>query len=660
MSKMVLPRKGDLPSSHPGRITVGDMDGTVAAIGHGASVIYHQALSAADHARSLEDFAQEKLAAGVAGLADQLYQLANATPMGSGSPYKYLLPYEFADAWRFFGRQELVERLLEAITCRDSRCRLVILHGDAGMGKTSLLRAGLAPALLAAGHLPLQIRLTGEPLAHSIKRALVPGLSASPMLRDMSIPEFFRRTAQLLPEDRQIFVLIDQFEAFFNLPEDERQHFVEQLARCLFTDGARDHWLLSIRSARVGHLSTFEPTIPQPLASTVVLPPLSRREARRAILQPAALNALTMQPQLLDQILSDLGGDVIDPSRLQLICHTLAESLPPGEAQMTLAAYQALHGAERIFRDHLTLVLERNLPSHDRDAAWQLLAIIAQNGDSASPAHLSSHMDTYGVNARRTDQLLEILESNRLVRLSHDTYSLTSNSLLSPIRQWAEERAALEQARLEARRQWERMRSSALRGFLGGGLGATVAYFVAFTVQAVNLFLLPALAIMEFLPGAMAGIIFIFGIDIASVSLQGPRRRLRPLLGLLAGAFAFPPAFVFRVLLNFEYDFVLLLGAVEGAWWGAVVGLGTMLALNRQYPRWLTIPLSSLSGGIVLVALHLVFSTLFGSGGSYVRPRIPVNASSLTGLIFLAGTLQALIVIASALWGRAWGKRGLS
>lgn len=658
MANTEVSQRGKSSPTRGRNITVGNMRESVAAIGDGASVIYSQALSAADHARSLENYAQEKLAGSVARLADDLLTLAKATPLKSGSPYKYLLPFEFADAWRFFGRDIYIKRLLDSLTCRNAHCRLAILHGDAGMGKTSLLRAGIAPELIAAGHLPVQVRMTGKSLAVSIKQRLVPDLHALPVLQAMPLPEFFRRTADLLPENKGVFILIDQFEVFFELPEADRQQFVEELAQCLFTDGAQDHWLFSLRSARVGHMSTFEPLISQPLANTVVLPPLSREEAREAILEPARIQGIEVDDDLLQQVLPDIGGDVIDPSRLQLVFHTLAEGLEPGERRLTTAAYHKLGDQEGILREHLALVLARNLPAGDREPAWRLLASIVESRNGLPAEKLISNLKEYGIAGADTRRLLESLESNRLIRLSDENYHLTSDSLEAPIGQWADKRAAIEQARKEARRQLKRVRSSALRGFFGGGFGAVLAYYVTFANQTFDRSLLPFLTILEFLPGAIAGIIFIFAVDLGMASFRGPQRRWRLPWGFIAGAIAFPSAFIFHALLNYvarpdALANALLLAALEGAWWGAAVGLGTMWAMGSKRSPWLTIPIVALTSGILLTTLAGVLDSIPGGlAESYSRPGIPVGDPNLLWLVFLAGTQNALAVIGAALWGK--------
>ncbi len=58
-------------------------------------------------------------------------------------PYKGLNPYSEEDAKRFFGRKTQIENIIDRLTTS----RLTILYGDSGVGKTSVVRAGVAAQL---------------------------------------------------------------------------------------------------------------------------------------------------------------------------------------------------------------------------------------------------------------------------------------------------------------------------------------------------------------------------------------------------------------------------------------------------------------------------------------------------------------------------------
>src|SRR5205085_3565341 len=75
------------------------------------------------------------------------------------SPYRGILPFRYVDRDLFFGREQVVERLLAKVLLY----RLTILFGDSGAGKSSLLNAGLTPALQKENLIPERLRVRPTP-----------------------------------------------------------------------------------------------------------------------------------------------------------------------------------------------------------------------------------------------------------------------------------------------------------------------------------------------------------------------------------------------------------------------------------------------------------------------------------------------------------------
>jgi hypothetical protein len=638
-------------STTPKSITTGDISGSVAAIGDGAQVIVVQALSAAQQAQQAEDYDQQKLALAVAQQAGALHKQAQAAPQNARSkdnPYKYLHPHNLPDFPLFFGRDTIVERLLSNLTCQDSLCRLAILHGDAGIGKSSLLAAGIVPELVAEQHLPLYIRVTTESLPERIKRTLLPNLESTRFLKDAPLNQFLQQAAELLPEGKRIIILLDQFETFFESSSEQRSQFVQELEGCLFDSRGRNHWLISLRSAFIGHLSTFEPQVPFPTANSLALPPLNANEAHSAVLQPAHQSKITFADDLLPVLLEDLGGDVVDPASLQLVCYTLTAGLPPGERHLTLDDYRRVGGVDGILRRHLHLILAYNLPPQDQTAAWQVLAGIAEmkNGSATHP-QLVEYLHSYGINPASSDELIKKLENNWVVKSSGQSYSLASESLIEPLAEWSRQRAALVQARAEGLRQLQRVRSSALRGLLAGLLGFSLAYAVTYSTQLADSSLLFSLAAFRALPGAFGGLMLVLFVDIAMASYHGPRQQLRWFTGGLAGAVAFCITLLLHGFLNsITALFPLLLIGLQGAMWGAATGLATVWFLSTKLPRWQSLMVSSVACGFVFWVFEMV-------GDAFKRPRLGGGDDQMGGLVFISGAIMPALIMLAAAMGRS-------
>jgi hypothetical protein len=458
-----------------------------------------------------------------------------------------------------------------------------------------------------------------------------------------------REVQDLLPEGARVCVLLDQFEEFFNLPQAERERFTKELADCLLSEPPVGHWLISIQSARVGYLSTLAPEISQPLANTLVLPPLTPNQAREAILGPADMAGMKVEDALVDALLRDLGGDAIDPSEIQLICHTLALEACRGDRSLTLDAYEKSGRAETILRDHLSLVLRRNLPAEDQETAWQALAAVDAHPGGTARDEVVAELKSREIGQEKALRMLEILELNRLVRIREGVYRLTSASLREPVRKWKEQRTAREQAQIEARRQLERVRDSALRGLFGGGVAFSLAFIITywFQVRVNEMSFIPILAMLDALAGGAAGVAFIFLLDIVRASFHWRRRLTQVLLGGIGGAVIFALAFLFLKLPNATFlDYSeLLLAAAQGGLWGLVVGAAIAAISLTRRPLWQTVPLFT-----VLSTAALLLGESFG--GVYQRPHQRPNMLLLQVTIALAGALMFLILTWAALLGR--------
>src|ERR1700674_3369825 len=103
--------------------------------------------------------------------------MLNPAELSSQNPWPGLRAFTESDRDFFFGREREAAELLGIV----KRAPVVVLYGQSGLGKTSLLQAGLFPELKRLDFLPLRLRLDhGEdapPLAQQILRALTSGLS---------------------------------------------------------------------------------------------------------------------------------------------------------------------------------------------------------------------------------------------------------------------------------------------------------------------------------------------------------------------------------------------------------------------------------------------------------------------------------------------------
>ena len=217
-------------------------------------------------------------------------------------PFKGLAAFERADAQYFFGREQLVAELVARLV----GAPLLGIVGPSGSGKSSVLRAGLLPAL-AGGVLPgsddwsqLLIRPGEHPL-QELRRALAGAES-----------------------DRRLVLAVDQFEETFTACRDEteRRQFVDELVRIAGDRRERGIVVLALRADYYGRCAKY-PALSSPLAPNhVLVGSLSRDELGRAIERPAQRVGLLVEPELTAALVADVEGE---PGALPLLSTALLE-----------------------------------------------------------------------------------------------------------------------------------------------------------------------------------------------------------------------------------------------------------------------------------------------------------------------------------------------
>jgi WD40 repeat protein len=341
-------------------------------------------------------------------------------------PYKGLTPYDESDAPFFFGREE--ER--EIITANLMASRLTLLYGPSGVGKSSVLRAGVVYHLRKLSQQNLIERGTPEFIVvvfSSWRDDPISGLMAhvqeaiSPLLAGQKIREAEKgsllKNLQFWSEhiDGDLLIIFDQFEEYFLYhPQEEGiGTFASEFPKAVNSPDLRVNFLISVREDALAKLDRFKGRIPNLFDNYLRIDHLDRAEARAAIERPIVeYNRLQTEGQtvsiepglveaVLDQIktgqvrLGEAGRGMIegavsrsDEGRietpyLQLVMTRLWDeeitSVPLQEdgeklgvrGVLRLSTLQRLGGAERIVHTHLDQTMS-GLPTDERDAAARI------------------------------------------------------------------------------------------------------------------------------------------------------------------------------------------------------------------------------------------------------------------------------------------------
>jgi WD40 repeat protein len=262
-------------------------------------------------------------------------------------PYPGLAAFGPEDARWFFGRDALLAELTGLLSAQPSCQGPVLLVAPSGAGKSSLLHAGLIPAL-NRGVLPQPgsrrwPRLLFTPTAHPLA-ALASQLSAvtgiPPDHVSEALTEAPGRAADLVREAMSAgrvpggtVVVVDQFEETFALCEDEKERAVFVEALCAL-ESAGGLVVLSLRADFYLQACAY-PMLRAALRDRqILMGPMSAGELRRAIVYPSHMAGLELEPGLIELLIRDLGGipgsssgpagaSGYDAGRLPLLAHAL-------------------------------------------------------------------------------------------------------------------------------------------------------------------------------------------------------------------------------------------------------------------------------------------------------------------------------------------------
>jgi hypothetical protein len=175
--------------------------------------------------------------------------------MGKSYPFKFLDSYTSEDTDIFFGRDEEIDFLYEMIY----QTNILLICGESGTGKTSLIQCGLAKRFQKYDWLPIFIR-RGDNINQSLERILREEAQLEP---EPDLPLEGIIESIYLKAFRPIYLIFDQFEELYILgTETEQKQFIETIERVLKI-GDSVKILIVMREEYLGHLYRFEKKVPQ-------------------------------------------------------------------------------------------------------------------------------------------------------------------------------------------------------------------------------------------------------------------------------------------------------------------------------------------------------------------------------------------------------------
>lgn len=371
-----------------------------------------------------------------------------------GRPYPGSRPFAQADVDHFFGRSADAETLADLWRVN----RLTLAIGPTGVGKTSLLQAGVLPlvrhdhgTVLPTGRIgygsgyPVAALPDHNPYSLALMRCWAPGEPVT-ALAGLTIGQFVRRQAER--QDGLVLAAVDQAEdllADSSLRKLQRREFLGDLAATV-REEPRLHLLLMVRESALGEFT-------QALGNGVQyrIPLLPFPSAVEAVMAPVKGTGRTFDPEGAEELVRDLltsyisvtgddercvVADDVQPALLQVACAQLWDSLPEeldtittrdvhfyGDVDQALAAYCG-HAIAAVAEEH-------SLQSA-RLRSWLVRTFISDVG--ALEIRYEGRPDTAGM----PNAVLRALEDRHLLvserRSGLRCYELLSERLIEPLR----------------------------------------------------------------------------------------------------------------------------------------------------------------------------------------------------------------------------------
>lgn len=398
----------------------------------------------------------------------------------STGPYVGLRPFLENESNLFFGRDRESLEIAQLWRAR----KLTVLYGASGVGKTSLIQAGVMPELdrsrvdvLPVGRIrpsppyPMAVVPVQNPFVSSLLSSWA-ATGSPPELASMTISGFLQRHGESTDrygDPKSILIAIDQIEELFTgLPERQyMQPFLSELADAL-RENSSVRLLLSLREDYLADLLRYEQLLGGQSRTRSRLLPFGKEAALEAIRRPLNGTGRSFEAGAAEELVADLrtvkvtnargdestiAVDTIEPVQVQIVCSALWEALPAEAAVITSAHVRQHADVDRFLSNFCQRVLSETAREHGIPAAkirsWLQETFITELGTRGTA--YQGIEETAGM----PNGVVWALENRHMLRAEDRSstrwYELQHDRLIEPIRQAdpAEHLAAAKVARIE-------------------------------------------------------------------------------------------------------------------------------------------------------------------------------------------------------------------
>jgi WD40 repeat protein len=399
------------------------------------------------------------------------------SPAPGEPPFKGLQYFDEADACLFFGRERLTAKLVEQL----SKQRFLAVVGASGSGKSSVVRAGVIPALrrgvrLVDGTLPpdgstgwpvhvitpttypleaLAATLTRDSESVTATATLIDDLARDPRSLHLTVRKILSRTpsAVATAENREargsrLLLVVDQFEELFTLcrSEAERKAFVDNL---LYAGGASspvdigEGWeggdgptlvVIALRADFYAHCAQFDQLREALAKHQAFIGAMNADELRQAIEEPAKHADWEFEPGLVDLLLRDAGDG---PGALPLLSHALLETWRRRRQRtLTLEGYAESGGVHGAIARTAETVFNQRLTPKQQSIARNLFLRLTELGEGTQDTRRRAALSELILRPEdrpSVEAVLKTLADARLITTEQETVEVAHEAL---IREW--------------------------------------------------------------------------------------------------------------------------------------------------------------------------------------------------------------------------------
>jgi WD40 repeat protein/energy-coupling factor transporter ATP-binding protein EcfA2 len=344
------------------------------------------------------------------------------------NPYPGLRPFEADESHLFFGRERHIAEVLRKLDAR----RFVSVVGNSGSGKSSLVKAGILPALEEQNGewLLCTTRPGDDPIASILQSLLDDGILDSKGLEKEGGIEILRKSdlgliqvlRHSIPEKKKLLILVDQFEELFRFAKIHYQehfetatHFVQLLLKASAQVDIPIYVMMTLRSDFLGDCEQFM-GLPEAINDgQFLVPRMNRSDLQQCLVGPMRLIDGKISPRLVQKLLDEIGNN---PDQLPILQHVLMRTFEVWKSENTpelpldIAHYEQTGGMKMAMSNHAEEAFSELKNKEQRVVAEGLFKTIttqgADNRGVRRPTKLSDIAQIVGTSNKALIEVVEI------------------------------------------------------------------------------------------------------------------------------------------------------------------------------------------------------------------------------------------------------------